>query len=134
EPFGQASESLDEVEVLASVVGHPDVPSRVETPPVALDLLDGRHLAQPGIVDVDEVGEPLLEHCLGAVEELWYLTPIEPDDVGKELVLFGCEVPMGPVDLAVDAAGVDEKHLVGPVGAFLGFIQEPESYRQRDRV
>src|SRR5690606_36549636 len=57
--FTQLSEPLGEVEAVIVSVGHTDIPARIEAPPVALNLLDGRHLAQPGNVDVDEVGEPL---------------------------------------------------------------------------
>ena len=101
---------------------------------MALDLLDGRHLAQPGNVGIEEVGEPPFQHCLGAVEEVGLLAPIEPDNVGEELMLFGREVAVGPVDLAVDGAGVDEQYLVGPFSILLTFVEEPQRDGQGDGV
>ncbi len=130
----EGGEVLDEVLVVVVYLGGAGVPTWVETPPLRLDVGSADRCAEPWHVGVGAVRKPLLQQGFTAIGCLDRLAPVQAHDVGEQFDLLGEEVPVGPVDLAVEMPGVDEENLVLTLGALLGPVEEPQRDREGDCV
>jgi hypothetical protein len=111
-----------------------DVAAGVEAEALLGDLREARDSAEAVDVGVVVVGKSVAEQLIGARRELGVLAAVQADDVHEELDLLVGELAVRAVDLAKDAAGVDEQHRVGALGARLATVEEPQRDRQRHRV
>src|SRR5262249_4475920 len=101
-----------------------NVAARIKAPALRLYLRNRCNFTQTWNIHITRSWKQLLHLCLATFHRLRLFAPIEPDDVGEELDLFGAEIAVRPVDLAEGSPCIDEQDGVFALSGF-AFVEEP---------
>src|SRR6266481_10199288 len=107
---------------------------RVQTPALGFNFSNRCHLAESGYVGILPVRKFLLEQGFTAKNCLNFLSAIQPHYLCKKFQLFRRKISVRAINLPIDMAGVDKKHLVLSWCLFLSAVQKPQRARKGNCV
>src|SRR4051812_20173280 len=114
------------LEVVSITFSDTNVTPRIEAPALSFYFGKRRHSAKSRYIRILSAREVLLHQLRSTGVSLYILVPVQPDNIGYELNLFGSEIPVSSVKLPENVPCVDEENFAFLF--YLGFstVQEPE--------